>query len=87
MATHLPWFVPKEVMDMIPDDFELPPYPPNDLDDIPDFILKKAQTKEIWFQQLTAKKLWRETFQHYLACIKIVDLQLGRLMDFVMRES
>ncbi|MBM3785345.1 MAG: sulfatase [Acidobacteria bacterium] len=77
---HLAWNVPKKHFDKFAAmDVKLPPYLPNDLDDVPASAIR-AQARKT-HKQIAAGNRWQAAVAAYLACINYADEQLGRVLD------
>ena len=78
---HLPWYVPKQYFEQYPlDSVTLPPFQPNDLDDVPKIAQDWAR-KVDFHHDITSHGAWRKAVQAYLASISYADAQVGRLID------
>jgi arylsulfatase A-like enzyme len=78
---HMPWYVPKKWFDKFPlDSIELPPSPPDDLDDVPPAGVKMAKP-QIDHKRMLESGRWKEAVQGYLAAIAYTDMNLGRVLD------
>jgi arylsulfatase A-like enzyme len=78
---HMPWYVPKKWFDKFPlDSIELPPSPPDDLDDVPPAGVRMAKPKTD-HQRILESGRWKEAVQGYLAAIAYTDMNLGRVLD------
>ena len=82
LRPHVPLYVPQKWFDMHPiEGIELPPYHPDDLDDVPPIAL---QINDLPMMPSTEWAIengeWKNIVQAYLACISFVDHQLGRVM-------
>jgi arylsulfatase A-like enzyme len=81
---HLPWYIPKQYLEMYPlDEIELPTIRPGDLDDIPAEGKKLAKARRGDFERIAAAGKWKEAIQAYLASITFADAQVGRLLDAI----
>jgi arylsulfatase A-like enzyme len=83
LRPHVPWHVPQKWFDMFPiHKIELPPYKPDDYDDIPD-MGKRVNDAPMMptTEELIANNEWKEVIQAYLACIAFVDAQVGKVLD------
>jgi iduronate 2-sulfatase len=80
---HVPWYVPEKWFDHHPlDTIELPPYMPDDFDDIPEGGRLVADVPMMpTTEELIEKKQWKEVVQAYLSCITWTDHQVGKLLD------
>lgn len=81
---HVPWIVPDRYFDLYPEPGKLtmPPYKPDDLDDVP----KRSRFLNIATEMpntgmLIRKKQWNEVIHAYLASCSFVDHHLGRVLD------
>jgi arylsulfatase A-like enzyme len=78
---HLPWYVPQKYFDEFPlEKIELPTFNADDLADIPKGGLKMAKPQGdhanvVKYQQ------WKQAVQGYLASIRFMDEQVGRVID------
>ena len=83
LRPHVPWYVPKKWFDLYDKQkIKLPPYRPDDLDDVPSMakqisILKQMPRTE-WAIE---NKQWRNIVHAYLACISFADHQVGRVLE------
>jgi arylsulfatase A-like enzyme len=78
---HMPWNVPKKYFDMFPiESINLPPYNPNDLDDLPTEGVDMANPNQD-HKKLSGESQWKEAIRAYLACIAYADVQIGRILD------
>ena len=80
---HVPFYTTQRWFDLYPEkDIILPPAPPGDRDDIPDFAWYLH-----WFlpeprlSWLLAHHEWRSKVRAYLATISFMDAQVGRVLD------
>jgi len=83
LRPHVPWTVPQKWFDMHPiDNIELPPYLPNDLDDVPE-VAKRISTFEMMPTTDWAIESgeWKNIVQAYLASISFVDHYVGQVLD------
>jgi len=77
---HLPWYVPRKYFDQFPaDKVRLPEVKPDDLDDVPPVARKIANPDGDHAKVLKAGQ-WRQAVQAYLASIRFVDEQIGRVV-------
>ncbi|NLY02975.1 MAG: sulfatase [Rhodopirellula sp.] len=84
---HLPWYAPRKYFDMFPlDSIVLPKVKPDDLDDVPAAGAKMARP-EGDHAAVLAHNQWKQAVQGYLATIKFLDEQIGRLADAVDRSG
>ena len=79
---HVPWHVPGKWFEMFPlEDIVLPPYRPDDLDDVPEISKRihemPAMPNTGW---LIEEKQWRPMIQSYLACMAFMDDQVGKVL-------
>ncbi len=76
---HLPWYAPREFFDLHPlDDIELPPYKPDDFDDIP-AIGKRMGDRHI--RQIRKSGKLPEAVQACLAADSFADACVGHVLD------
>ena len=72
---HMPWYVPKEDWDAIPEMPSLPPYLAADRDDVP----AKAKKYDTSAHRIISEGgKWHEAVRAYLAAIRLMDRQVGR---------
>ena len=84
---HLPFNVPKRWFDLFPlESIELPPWHPDDLDDVPAAGVSMADPDGD-HAAILASGRWKEAVQAYLACCAFVDHQVGRLLDGLARSG
>lgn len=80
---HLPWYVPRKYFEMFPlDSIQLPVVKGDDLNDVPAAGVKMARP-EGDHRAVVTNKQWKQAVQGYLATIKFLDGQIGRLADAV----
>jgi arylsulfatase A-like enzyme len=89
LRPHVPWHVPRKWFDLHPlSGIELPPYDPDDLDDIPPVGLRINDLPMMpttdWARESGE---WRKIIQSYLACVSFVDHEIGRVMDALDRSE
>lgn len=82
MRPHVPWYVPKKWFDLYNrDELTLPPYRPDDLDDIPEMgkelCIHKSMPRTEWAIQ---NDQWRSILHAYLACVSFADHQVGKVL-------
>lgn len=80
---HVPWHVPQEWYDKFDlDSIELPPYLPNDWDDLPAIskIIHEAPPTPSTEWMIKNGK-WKEVVRAYLACVAYADYEIGRVLD------
>lgn len=83
LRPHVPWYVPKKWFDLYDKDkITLPPYKPDDLDDVPSMAKQISILPQMprtdWAIE---NKQWRNIVHAYLACISFADHQVGRVLD------
>lgn len=84
---HLPWYAPRKYFDMFPlDSIQLPEVKADDLDDVPEPGLKMARPDGD-HKAVVEHDQWKHAVQGYLATIKFVDEQIGRLTEAVDRSK
>lgn len=85
---HVPFYTPAKWFDMFdPDTISMPPYLPEDLNDVPEISLA---VHEVPMMPTTKWAIesgeWKYAIQAYLACISFVDAQVGKVLQ-ALRES
>ncbi|WP_158231028.1 sulfatase-like hydrolase/transferase [Rhodopirellula bahusiensis] len=76
---HLPWYAPKKFFDIHPiEDIKLPPYEPDDFDDIP-AIGRRMGERHIRHIRESGK--WKEAVQGCLAADSFADACVGHVLD------
>lgn len=81
VRTHVAWYVPQRYFDLYDEvSIELPPAPPDDLDDLPP-AGREVALRFNFHDCITTQGLWRSAVRGYLASISHVDAQVGRLLD------
>jgi uncharacterized sulfatase len=79
---HGPWIAPQRYFDMYPEDrIELPSYPEDELDDVPDAAVAYGAEPRI------PPGEERKALAAYLACVSFVDAQLGLVLDALDRAN
>lgn len=83
LRPHVPWYVPQEWFDLHPvDSLALPPYLPDDMDDVPDTGIRMATVPPMPTTEWAIESgQWPAIVQGYLASVSFVDAQVGRLLD------
>ena len=84
LRPHVPWFAPPEWFEMqkSADAVALPPYEPNDWDDVPEYARTVAWEPQFPTTDWAIKEdQWGNIVQAYLACISFVDHQVGTVLD------
>lgn len=77
---HLPWYVPKKYFDKFKlEDIKLPPYLPNDLDDVPRSAIREGGVAD--HRRVTQNDEWPAAIRGYLASINFCDTNVGRVLD------
>lgn len=80
---HLPWYVPRKYFDMFPlETIQLPVVKADDLADVPAAGVKMARPDGD-HQAVVTRDQWKHAVQGYLATIKFLDEQIGRLLEAV----
>ena len=80
---HVPWYVPQKWFDMIDlESVRIPPYLKDDMADVP-AISRAIHNMEPMpkVEWLVETGQWKPMVQAYLACVRFVDHQLGRVLD------
>jgi arylsulfatase A-like enzyme len=84
---HLPWYAPRKYFDMFPlDSIQLPVVKDDDLDDVPAAGVRMARP-EGDHRAVVSNNQWKHAVQGYLATIKFLDGQIGRLADAIDRSG
>jgi arylsulfatase A-like enzyme len=85
---HQPWYVPAKYFDLYPEEsIELPPWHPDDREDLPEAAIKLTTFKHTkYHSRIVSLGLWQAAVQAYLASITFADTQLGRLLDALERS-
>jgi len=83
LRPHVPWYVPKKWFDLYDkNELTLPPYRPDDLDDVPEMAKRISILKQMprtdW---AIANDQWRNIVHAYLACITFTDHQVGKVLE------
>ncbi len=83
LRPHVPWYVSKKWFDLYDKAaLTLPPYEPDDLDDVPDMArqtsIHPAMPRTEWAIE---NDQWRNILHAYLASISFVDHQVGRVLE------
>ena len=83
LRPHVPLYVPQKWFDMHPaDELEMPPYRPDDLDDVPPVALKINDLPMMPTTEWAIESgEWPNIVQAYLACVSFVDHQAGRVLQ------
>jgi len=82
LRPHVPWHVPQKWFDKHPiNSLEMPPYLPNDYDDVPEIAAKVADVPMMPTTEWAIKNdKWKEIVQAYLACVSFVDFYVGEVL-------
>ena len=85
---HVPWYVPPRWLETFdPDQIALPPYNPDDMDDIPQIARDLSLSAPMpTTEYLKAKGQWADAVRAYLASVHWVDHQVGRVLQ-ALREG
>lgn len=84
---HLPWYAPRKYFEMFPlDSIQLPAVKEDDLNDIPAAGVKMARPDGDHKAVVTGQQ-WKQAVQGYLATIKFLDGQIGRLAEAVDKSG
>lgn len=88
MRPHVPWYCPQKWFDKHPiDSIDLPPYQPNDLQDVPEISRRVNELPAMpTTEWAIAEDEWHNIVQSYLACTTFVDAQVGKVLG-ALRES
>lgn len=76
---HVQWWVPRAYWDAFPAEPALPPWLPDDRDDMPPYPRLRIDTEQ--HRVITEAGKWPEAVRAYLASINFVDAQIGRVLD------
>jgi len=84
-APHFPNYAPKKYFDLYPlDSIQQPPIKEDDLDDIPEIVRKKHESrKKNIHGKLIELGIIKSSIQGYLACISYADAMVGRVLDAI----
>lgn len=87
---HLPWYLPKELLDLYPlESIQLPWVKEDDLDDVPEAakamafanpFASEATAENSDHSHLVNAGAWKKAVQAYLAAVTFADAQLGRVL-------
>lgn len=78
---HLPWYVPPEYFEALPEnEIRLPETRDDDLDDVPPAGIRMARPQGDHRRVLKYNQ-WKPAVRGYLASIAFVDRQIGRVLD------
>jgi arylsulfatase A-like enzyme len=88
LRPHVPWYVPQKWFDMYPaDEIAMPPYLPNDYDDIPELGIELTEVPMMPTTEWARKNgEWKYIVQAYLACVTFVDHYVGEILK-ALEES
>ncbi|TWU38829.1 Arylsulfatase [Novipirellula aureliae] len=82
LRPHAPWYVPQKYFDQYDKDkLVLPPYDPNDFDDLPEAalgMLNQGYPRTEWAIQ---ENQWRDIIHAYMASITFADAKVGEVLD------
>jgi arylsulfatase A-like enzyme len=83
LRPHVPWLVPQHWFDHHPvEDISLPPYHPDDLNDLPEIALRMDDLPMMPTTEWAIESgEWVHIVQAYLACITFVDHCVGEVID------
>jgi arylsulfatase A-like enzyme len=83
LRPHVPWYVPQSWFDLHPiNSITLPPYLPEDMDDVPETGRKMAAVPQMPTTEWAIEnEQWPAIVQAYLASVSFVDAQVGRVLD------
>ncbi len=89
LRPHVPWHVPQKWFDLHPaDELEMPPYLPNDLNDVPEIGKQIADLPMMPTTEWAIKTdEWKNIVQAYLACISFVDNYVGELLQALEKSG
>ncbi len=88
LRPHVPWYVPQVWFDKINmHQYEMPPYLPNDLDDVPEMGKAVADVPQMpTTEELLFADEWKDLLHAYLASTAFLDAQIGKVLD-ALKES
>jgi arylsulfatase A-like enzyme len=79
---HVPWYVPQKYFDLYDKEkLTLPPYNPNDFDDLPEAakgMLNEGYPRTEWAKDADQ---WRNIIHAYMASITFADAKIGKVLD------
>ena len=84
LRPHVPWYVPQSYFDAVgdADDLTLPPYRPDDLDDVPGYAqrmnIRDGYPRTSWAIDTGA---WNDIVHSYLASVNFADHYIGQVLD------
>jgi arylsulfatase A-like enzyme len=83
LQTHVPWRIPQKFFDMHPlEDVVVPPYRPQDLDDLGDYARKHiVDAQGHLYENVRSAGLWDDVVQAYQAAISFVDDRAGQVLN------
>ncbi|MFC1761293.1 sulfatase [Planctomycetota bacterium] len=82
LRPHVPWYVPQKYFDLYdPNKLTLPPYDPNDWDDIPEAGLAQINGGYPRTEWAIENGQWRNIVHSYLASISFADTKIGEVLD------
>jgi arylsulfatase A-like enzyme len=86
-APHFPNYAPQKYFDLYPlGSIQSPPIKADDLDDIPEIVRKKHESRKRNIHgKLIEMDIIESTIQGYLACISYADAMVGRVLDAIER--
>ncbi len=84
-APHFPNYAPQKYFDLYPlDSIRQPPIKDDDLDDVPDIVRRKHESrKKNIHGKLIELGAVESSIQGYLACISYADAMVGRVLDAI----
>ncbi|XZE56567.1 sulfatase [Planctomycetaceae bacterium SH139] len=82
-APHYPNYCPQKYFDLYDrDSIETPAFKEDDLDDLPQKIIKQRQNRrKQHYDKLVAMGAWKDALHGYLACTSYADAMVGRILD------
>ncbi len=83
LRPHVPWYVPQKWFDMHPiEGVQLPPYNPNDKDDVPEIAIAIDEVPPMPTTEWAIEsKQWENIVQGYLASTTFVDYYVGQVLE------
>lgn len=84
LRPHVPWYVPQRWFDALgdPADLHLPPYKPDDHDDLNEYIVSASVAKDYPRTEWAIENgQWNDIVHAYLASVHFVDHYVGQVLD------
>ncbi|MPY86302.1 MAG: sulfatase-like hydrolase/transferase [Luteitalea sp.] len=89
LCPHVPWYVPQKWFDLFDlEALSVPPYLPNDDDDIPPIGRDLAAVPMMPTTEWAIKNgEWKRIVQAYLACVAFTDHYVGQMLNALARSA